>query len=208
MKKTATLILALSMILGTVAAAENISADNTALNNTRLEQNQADKEIQDALSVGIIENTELAWDEDITREQFCDFAYNLANKVKELPQAKLSENPFNDVMNYKINALYFVGVISGKEDHVFAPNDKLTREEAAVLLCRIAKYVGIDLPLAKVDLSYSDNDKISPWAVSSVYSLDLLNIMERTEEPFNPQSNVTVKQSVSALMKLYNTIKK
>ena len=165
--------------------------------------------IKAALEAGIIENSEQKLDEEISREQFCEFAYNMLNKVKELPAAKLSRNPFDDVNNYKINALAFVGIVSGKGENVFAPNDKISREEAAVIFCRIAKYAEAELPIAKVDMSYSDNVQISDWAVSSVYSLKLSGVMENSSgEAFNPAAAYTVEETVASLLRLRDIIKK
>ena len=203
MKKTIAITLALTAILGTTgvfAQSETNTESVTAVSAA------AEDYIAKAVSLGIIEKADLS--ENITREQFCEYAYNMINKVKELPVAKLAQAPFDDVMNYKINALAFSNIISGKDDRTFAPNDTLTREEAAVLLCRLAKYADVDLPLAKVDLSYADNSEISPWAVSDVYSLKILNILESTQNGFKPKENITAKEAVTALVKLHNIIKK
>ena len=100
--------------------------------------------------------------------------------------------------------LYSAKIVSGKGDYIFSPNDKLTREEAATILCRAANYLDIELPLAKVDMSYADNSEISSWAVSSVYSLKTLNILNNTDKNFNPKANITISQAVSALVRLYD----
>ena len=168
---------------------------------------ELEKDLKEALSLGIIENTDSA-DEDIDRLQFCDAVYNMLNSVKELPAAKLSNNPFEDINNPKINTLAFVKIISGKENRIFAPNDKITREEAAAVLYRAAVYAGAELPQFKADIEYSDNNEISSWAISSVYSLKMLNIMNDISGEFKPKSNYTVRESVSSIMKLYRIINK
>lgn len=199
--------LAISALFNMTAFAENNIDRESAFASAYSEIQE--NIIDNALSIGIIENKDYSWNEDINREQFCEFAYNMINSVKELPVAKLSANPFNDINNPKINALTFVNIISGKEEGRFAPNDKITREEAAVVLYRMAKYAGIEMPMVKVDMSYSDNDKISDWAVSSVYSLKVLNVItNNTDDRFDPKSNYTVGESISSIIKLYDLIKK
>ena len=199
--------LAISALFNMTAFAENNIDRESAFASAYSEIQE--NIIDNALSIGIIENKDYSWNEDINREQFCEFAYNMINSVKELPVAKLSANPFNDINNPKINALTFVNIISGKEEGRFAPNDKITREEAAVVLYRMAKYAGIEMPVVKVDMSYSDNDKISDWAVSSVYSLKVLNVItNNTDDRFDPKSNYTVGESISSIIKLYDLIKK
>lgn len=122
---------------------------------------------------------------------------------------KLSENPFTDTVNYKINGLNIVGIVSGKGNKTFAPDEKITREEASVIIYKTAEYLGLDIPLAKVDITYSDNDnKISPWAVSSVYSLKIMDILDRNENTFNPSENLKYKEAVLDIINLYNAADK
>ena len=164
--------------------------------------------IKDAISVGIIEDENYAWKEASTRLQFCEFAYNMINSVKELPVAKLSRCPFDDINNPKINALTFVGIINGKDEYIFAPEDKITREEAAVILRRIAEYAEFEMPEVNVDMSYSDNSEISEWAIPSVYSLKVLDVMmNKSNASFEPKTNYTVEEAVYSLIKIYNHVK-
>ena len=195
LKKAITIILALAMMSGTSVFASNETEESN--NATQIEQNSEvtafESDISRAVSLGIINNENYNFNDDITREQFCNFVYNLVNPIKELP-----------IFNDKITVLYSAKIVSGKGDYIFSPNDKLTREEAATILCRAANYLDIELPLAKVDMSYADNSEISSWAVSFVYSLKTLNILNNTDENFNPKANITISQAVSALVRLYD----
>lgn len=205
-KQTTAIILTAAMLFGTAAFAAD--GGNTAVDTVSVTAAASEDYIQSALSAGIIENKDYDTTTAVTREQFCEFAYNMINSVKELPMAKLARAPFDDVSNPKINALAFVGIVSGKDEYIFAPNDKLSREEAAVILYRLAEYAGTELPMAKVDISYSGNSEISPWAVSAVYGLKLSGIISNDSESFNPHADYTVGEAVSSLVKLNNLIKK
>ena len=207
LKKAITIILALAMMSGTSVFASNETGESN--NATQIEQNGEvtafESDISRAVSLGIINNENYNFNDDITREQFCNFVYNLVNPIKELPIFKYERAPFDDTNgNDKITVLYSAKIVSGKGDYIFSPNDKLTREEAATILCRAANYLDIELPLAKVDMSYADNSEISSWAVSSVYSLKTLNILNNTDKNFNPKANITISQAVSALVRLYD----
>lgn len=199
LKKAITIILALTMMSGTSVFASNETEESN--NATQIEQSSEvtafESNISRAVSLGIINNENYNFNDDITREQFCNFVYNLVNPIKELPIFKYERAPFDDTNgNDKITVLYSAKIVSGKDDYIFSPNDKLTREEAATILCRAANYLDIELPLAKVDMSYADNSEISSWAVSSVYSLKTLNILNNTDENFNPKANITDRKSV------------
>ena len=207
LKKAITIILALAMMSVTSVFASNETEESN--NATQIEQNDEvtafESDISRAVSLGIIDNKNYNFNDDITREQFCNFVYNLVNPIKELPIFKYERAPFDDTNgNDKITVLYSAKIVSGKGDYIFSQNDKLTREEAATILCRAANYLDIELPLAKVDMSYADNSEISSWAVSSVYSLKTLNILNNTDKNFNPKANITISQAVSALVRLYD----
>ena len=211
LKKAITIILALTMMSGTSVFASNETEESN--NATQIEQSSEvtafESNISRAVSLGIINNENYNFNDDITREQFCNFVYNLVNPIKELPIFKYERAPFDDTNgNDKITVLYSAKIVSGKGDYIFSPNDKLTREEAATILCRAANYLDIELPLAKVDMSYADNSEISSWAVSSVYSLKTLNILNNTDKNFNPKANITISQAVSALVRLYDKTSK
>ena len=211
LKKAITIILALAMMSVTSVFASNETEESN--NATQIEQNDEvtafESDISRAVSLGIIDNKNYNFNDDITREQFCNFVYNLVNPIKELPIFKYERAPFDDTNgNDKITVLYSAKIVSGNGDYIFSPNDKLTREEAATILCRAANYLDIELPLAKVDMSYADNSEISSWAVSSVYSLKTLNILNNTDKNFNPKANITISQAVSALVRLYDKTSK
>ena len=211
LKKAITIILALAMMSVTSVFASNETEESN--NATQIEQSSEvtafESDISRAVSLGIINNENYNFNDDITREQFCNFVYNLVNPIKELPIFKYERAPFDDTNgNDKITVLYSAKIVSGKGDYIFSPNDKLTCEEAATILCRAANYLDIELPLAKVDMSYADNSEISSWAVSSVYSLKTLNILNNTDKNFNPKANITISQAVSALVRLYDKTSK
>ena len=169
----------------------------------------AASDVKDALKLGFLEKLFNDFTKDTTRLDFCTAAYNMISAVKDLPVAKREQAPFTDTSDTKINSLEFAGIVQGKGDGLFAPLDPLTREEAAVILYRIGKYLDIEMPEAKVDVPYSDNSAISGWAVSPIYSLKILNIIKNSDAgEFKPGSNCTVEEAVSAIVKLYNTINK
>ena len=60
------------------------------------------------------------------------------------------------------------GIVNGYGDGIFGVNDKITREQFAVILYRYAEYKGFDVSKT-ADLSgFSDADKISDWALTAV----------------------------------------
>ena len=196
------------LIIGTDSGFEGTTSYYIDSVNLAWSKKSDESYINDAVAAGIIENAQYATDEEITRLQFCTLAYNMINSVKELPVAKLSQNPFDDTNSPKINALAFSKIVSGKDERTFAPNDKINREQAAAVLYRICKFADLEMPEPKVDVLYSDNAEISPWALKEVHSLKTLDIIENSSGSlFSPKANCTAKDAVLSLVKLYKLIK-
>ncbi len=61
------------------------------------------------------------------------------------------------------------GVVTGISADIFAPKDVITREQLAVMLCRYAKVLGMDVKSSTNTLSrFSDGGKTGDWAVDGV----------------------------------------
>lgn len=164
----------------------------------------AEDYVLSANETGIMDNTDLNWQEDITREQYCELMYNMISIAKN-PNWE-EENIFFDTDNEKISALNNLGVIKGKSETEFCPDDLLTREEAATLLCRVYELYN---EVSQIDFeSYSDDDEISDWSYDKVYEITALGIMNGVgDNKFAPQDNYTIEQAVTTLVRLYDVMK-
>ena len=60
------------------------------------------------------------------------------------------------------------GLIVGYGDGTFRPDDAVTREQTAVILCRYAALRGADISAAGDLTGWSDGDAVSPWAEQAV----------------------------------------
>lgn len=147
---------------------------------------------------GVDPETATETETDATRLSFCHSVYDSLNAINELPAVKSAENPFTDVQDPKVNTLVGIGIISGRSDKIFAPDDKITAEEAAVILSRAAKYLNIELPTVKLDPNGEEFKDVSDWALPAVASLKTANIMELTA----PKANVTASDAAKAIKNL------
>lgn len=190
----------------------------------------AEDMVNEAEENGILTAGEVYYKDDISREEFCNLAYNTLDAAMDAEWEIPSANPFSDTENEKVLVLAALGIIEGKGDGLFAPNDSLTREEAATIVLRLAEYAGIKADVAEDtaydvdtgikadtddidiktdtadDFSYADDADISEWAKDAVYKLRQLGIMQGTDIGFEPQAHYTFEQSVVTLMRLYNLI--
>ncbi len=168
----------------------------------------AEPEVNQAYEVGIIPNS-LNGDftQNITREEFCELAYELILKIEGNGFANGDiECAFQDTDNPKIIALWSIGIIKGESDTEFLPNNFITREEAVTILDRIAVYTDMYIP-ALTEPLYSDFDEISEWASYSASQMLSAKIMTGVgDNLFAPQEYYTREQAISTMLRLYNSI--
>ena len=91
--------------------------------------------------IGMLDYFKFPFTSNITRARFCILAYNMLDTIADVEWKSISENIFEDTDNEKVISLYLEGIIEGKSEKIFAPHDEITREEAAVILKRIADYM-------------------------------------------------------------------
>ena len=171
--------------------------------------NWASDYIIEANDLGITEDvTDLEYRKPITREKFCEMIYNMLDKSMTVEWQKVSPNPFKDTANEKVFSLCLEGIIEGKGGYTFAPDDFLTREEAATILIRTAQFMGIGMPENAYDSKiYNDETDISDWAFDSVHYCRKLDVMIGiSETEFSPKDEYTAEQAIATILRLYKKI--
>ena len=171
--------------------------------------NWASDYIVEANDIGITEDVaDLEYRKPITREKFCEMIYNMLDKSMTVDWKKVSPNPFSDTVNEKVFSLYLEKIIEGKGGNTFAPDDFLTREEAATILIRTAQFMGIGMPENAYDSKiYNDETNISDWAFASVHYCRKLDVMIGiSETEFSPKDEYTAEQAIATILRLYKII--
>jgi len=139
----------------------------------------------------------------ITREEFCELIYNYcANVIRHLVTFD-SECSFTDTDNEHIKMLNEAGIINGKSETEFAPNDLLTREEAAVILNRMVNKT-IPVPVTEMYFNFDDEASISDWASDSIQVMCNMGVMNGVgENKFAPQDTYTTEQAIATIVRVY-----
>ena len=177
------------------------------------------EEVADAREAGLLpEAIDSAYQTDITREEFCHLMARLltvqtgSDLDELLEQYDLSaENPFVDTDDPEIAAMNALGIVNGVGNNCFDPLASITREEAAVMLARVAaKFDGVEANSEAMD--FADQAQISTWAKEAVdvVSSCMSNgnrIMNGTgENHFSPKEAYTREQSIMTSLRLYRFI--
>ena len=141
---------------------------------------------------------------NISRIDFCHLAYKMLEQ-KSLISENNVKSSFADTDDKEVTFLANSGIINGRSETEFAPNDDITREEAAVILTNTAEFMGVKEDIALFDTVFSDYDTVSDWAKESVRKMDSLGIMRGVgDNNFSPKSNYTMEQSAVTMLKLFN----
>jgi len=138
----------------------------------------------------------------ITRAEFCALAVTLFESIRsEITGRKM----FSDSADRNVAKMAYIGVVSGIGNNLFAPHMNLTREEAAVMLVRLANAVGNPLPTQAA--AFADNGSISSWAIESVGQIQAAGVMGGMgDNMFAPRQPYTIEQSIITILRLYNIL--
>lgn len=160
-----------------------------------------------------VSETEFAPEDNLTRAALVTLLYRMENE----PQAELSG--LSDVESgawYEkaVGWAYKNGIVNGIKngdgEYSFAPNAEVTREQAAAILYRYARYKGLDVSAAEnTDISsFDDSESISEYAASAFrYAVGVKLISGKTEKTLNPGDKTTRAEAAALLSRLAQIIK-
>lgn len=160
----------------------------------------AEKEITRAIDEGIVpailQNNYM---DDITRGEFCSIAVNL---YESMTKKEISGRvKFYDNVLLSVEKLAYEGIVHGLGNNKFNPNGKIKREEAAVILSKLSEKLGMNS--ASGDISFTDSQSISTWAIDDVKKVYTKGIMQGvSERRFSPKSHYTKEQAIATLIRL------
>ncbi|MDG0792062.1 S-layer homology domain-containing protein [Cohnella ginsengisoli] len=145
----------------------------------------------------------------ITRAEFATILMRAVDWKGEAPTtAEGSAQPFKDVAASQYYAepvamASALGILSGY-DGAFRPNDKITREEAAVALVRAAKYFSLSggEGIGAGKSSFADQADISAWATVAVEQASTQGLMQGDGKQFNPKSPVVRAEAAAMIDRL------
>ncbi|MFC5529059.1 pullulanase [Cohnella yongneupensis] len=153
-----------------------------------------------------VSDTRFAPDRTITRAEFA------AMLVRALGvKTESTATPFADVDSNKWYAAYVatanrLGLIKGRKEKSFAPEETISREEMAVMLVRaLAVKNGKEVPMASEGAAFSDRTGISGWALQSVDTAAALGLVHGNGKgAFAPQGKLTRAESAQVVYQLLN----
>lgn len=173
-------------------------------------------EVVAAIEAGLVPaDLQNLYHSDITRMEFCRVAVraveaalgqDVAEVVRESTGRSLSEwqneYPFTDTANRSVIAAYALGIVVGNDNGTFAPSNTISRQEAAVMLTRAARVIGLDTDSVEGTV-FDDGDQAAGWAVEAMSFVSHYGIMlGKGEGAFDPQGTFTREQSYMTALRM------
>ncbi|MEW5897942.1 MAG: S-layer homology domain-containing protein [Bacillota bacterium] len=156
-----------------------------------------------------ISETQFAPDADVTRAQFAA----LLIRTLGIDEAAPTGTVFSDVPKGAwyagaVETAYAHQLVSGMGGGLFAPDEKITREQMAVMITRALKAAGKPATLTQAQITevlkaYADRAEVSPWATQAMAEAVSTGIVKgRTATTLVPQGTATRAEAVVMLKRL------
>ena len=142
--------------------------------------------------------------EIINRQELCGLIMQFYNMTQGNEYEAEIESPFVDYGGKEVTAAVELGFFSGVSDTEFDPYGKVTKEQMAVVMNKLANKLGVHLSAVGQEYTkFIDADKISYWALNSVDVLKVNGILNGDNEGnFNSKDYTTVEQAIIVIKKI------
>jgi len=173
------------------------------------------KEVEEAIGLQLVpKDMQNNYDQDITREEFCILAVRLVEEKAGMTVTEYIESqdlqvpeqsPFDDCNHPDVIAASVLKIVEGTSATTFAPDNWLTREQAAKVLSAAARALGEDI---QADFPvFGDGQNIASWAkpyIGYVYNADIMKGVGKNL--FNPKGGYQRQQAYMTILRLLKSL--
>ena len=160
--------------------------------------------VSTAIAAGLVpQNLQSNYTNATTRAEFAALAVALYETTTG--RTIRGRTTFNDTVDLNVQRAGYLGIVNGVGNGNFNPNGQLTREQAAVMLARLANVIGQPLPQSTP--TFADNAQISSWAFEAVGQAQAVGIMGGVgDNRFAPSGDYTREQSIVTILRLFELL--
>lgn len=147
---------------------------------------------------------------EITREEFCELIVNFYETEKVCRLTSKDKGIFSDTDNEKILKAYKIGVVSGKGDGLFCPDDLITRQEMATMISRMLyktsnKFHLFEAQITEFEKKFTDNKDTDSWALEHISAACHYGIINGNDlSMVLPKNNASREQAICMLNRAFN----
>ncbi len=146
----------------------------------------------------------------ITRAEFAALAVKLYEAMSGDTAPAPGESPFSDTTDPVVIQANALDIVKGKGGGKFAPEDLVTREEAAVMLSRVYTKLGGEVPTVTAT-TFADDGRVSNWAKSEVAFMAGKGIINgkgnNTFDPNGKTGNASIEESMVIALRMFEKLK-
>ncbi len=194
---------------------------NPALNWTDVSDHWAEGDIRSLAGRGFVRGTDddrFAPNDNTTRAEFAAMLVRVLGLTKE----GSPESTFTDVTTDKWFYTYIetatkAGLVHGRGDGIFGPEERITRQEVAAMIVRALQYAGVDVVrLNEIQVSaqltqFADAAEISPWAKNVVATAANIGIIRGRPQTENtiivaPTDNASRAEAAIMIRRLLSSL--
>ncbi|MGN0164515.1 MAG: S-layer homology domain-containing protein [Candidatus Ornithomonoglobus sp.] len=139
---------------------------------------------------------------EVTRAMFAAMLYRYEGEPQTDYAMTFKDVPADAYYTEAVRWAASAGIINGYDEDTFAPDDRITREQAAAILYRYAKTAGCDMSVGENTniLSYDDAFIISEYAIPALQWTAGFGVMSgRTDTTLNPLDNLTRAETAQVI---------
>jgi hypothetical protein len=147
-------------------------------------------------------------DRAISRAEFAAIVVRALGLGLEKGTSVFADVKESDWFGSAVRTAYAYGLLGGFDDGTFRPGDKITREQAMVIISRAMALTGLkaklqELPADAALRTFADAAQVSGWAVSSIADCVQAGIVSgRNGNTLAPQDTITRAEAASMIERL------
>ena len=111
---------------------------------------------------------------------------------------------FTDTIDVNAAKMGYLGIIGGVGQGTFDPFAFVPREQAAVILSRLASNLGMELPI--IQTQFADSNQISDWARNSVMRASGAGLIPAEDGFFYPHSIPNLEEVIVMMVRLFDML--
>ena len=154
------------------------------------------------------ENGVFAPADNVTRAEFTKMIITATGLIQgELNYDKFTDVSKGDWYSQSVLSAEKLNIVSGISNNLFGANENITRQDAAAIAYRAARYTEIMLDDDIADMSFTDQENISDYAQTAVKILQKMGIINGYDDgSYRPMGTATRAEAAVIIYNLYSLL--
>ncbi len=178
-------------------------------------------EVMNAAKEGIIPvNRRNLYKNAISRAEFCDLIVSMIEAKTDdtidnfmaKKNVSVKQGQFSDTNSKNVLCAAALGIVNGRDNVTFAPNNPIKRQEAAAMLSRLADCMGYSGAASKME--FNDTKSLASWAQEGIAKVSSITdptnnkrVMNGTGSgKFSPLGTYTREQGYMTIVRLFHAL--